>query len=598
MTYDASADQPLPGTDALADRIAATEAVPVKISDVRAPRKIDISNESEAGRAIRRALLAGALPETYRRHGHVVVVDELEAMPRSRGGRHLIMGEVEPPALRRMLGEHTYTYRVKPVAKKDQVDGGPTTYESEALPTVQTCRDVLSARRWEGLPPLSGVTSSPILRPDGSLVQAPGYDQATGMYYAPALDVGRIPARPDQALVEQARSFVLDTVLGDFPWEDKADRANYLALLVAPILRSMDASLLPLGAVSAASAGTGKTLLAGDIFAALFGLTSRPWVPHDEEVRKAVSTVLLGSTKPVVLFDNVPEWQSIASPILAKLLTSSQWDDRALGTMDAVDVENDRLWLATGNSMSFGGDMPSRTVLVRLDAKMARPDLRDPAEFKIPNLQAWLTDPGHAAEFLRNLLIMIADWVAHDRPRGNYVMRQFTSWARNAGGFLDHHGVHGFLGNADALSDVDDEMTAWLAFCHEWHSQFGTDWKTPTEVARSTQTMFDPMGGSVFDPWQGHYLVDSHGRPVSAVGLGKRLGGKVGRIFGGDVHGYRIEKLVNSRTGQSRYRVIRAADVDKIPDGKASDSSAPVPAAVAAPRQMGLWQPSEADDDD
>lgn len=576
---------PLPETS-LAERIAAAR-------EQRPPLRIDLTNEAEAIRNLRRAVLRRALPATYKRHGRLVVVDEIEAPPArgftSRGGANLAVRDVEPPTLRRLVAEHTWAFKLKPESRK--VDA--KLVEVEAAPAVQVCRDVLDAHQWPGVQPLAGVTSAPVLRPDGTLVQDPGYDEATGMFYAPALDVGRIPERPSAALVTAAREFVLDTVLGDFPWVDKADKANYLALLVAPILRTMAGALVPLGAITAAAAGTGKTLLAGDIPAALYGLTSRPWVADDEEVRKALSTVLVASTKPVVLFDNVPEWKSVDSPMLAKLLTSAQWDDRVLGSNNTVDVENDRLWLVTGNSMTFGGDIPSRTVLVRVDAEMSRPDLRDPREFKIGNLQAWLVDRANAGELLRQLLVLVADWVAAGRREGDYVMRQFTPWARAAGGFLEHHGVYGFLANRSALDVADDETTAWLAFVAEWHAQFGAAWKAPAEIARSATQVFDSMTGT-YDPWNGHYLVDGKGHPVTAVGLGKRLTGKIGKIFGGDQHGFRLERVVNTRTGQSSYRVIKAADIHN-PE---LDTTPPAPELPAAPspRQRGLFEPADEDD--
>lgn len=592
--YDASADQALPGMPeppppTLAERLAAVDAAPQTESapthewDPAGPvpmARIDITGEGEASRSLRRALRRGVLPDVYVQHGHLVEVSVATTAPITRRivrrGRHLAVREIEAAALRRLLADHTFCYRVKPVKPpKGSPPDAPVTFaETEALPGAQTCRDVLSATVWDGVPPLAGVSTSPVLRPDGSLVQDPGYDEATGVYYSPTLDVGRIPDRPDEDGVERARRFVLEDVLGNFPWVDKADRANYVALLVTPLLRWYTGALAPLGAISAATAGTGKTLLAGDIPQALYGLTSRPWVASDEELRKSISTVLLHSTAPVVLFDNVPEWESVKSPTLAKLLTSEQWDDRALGGNEGIEVENDRLWMATGNSMTFGGDMPSRTVLVRLDAKMARPDLRPADDFKIPDLQSWLKEPGNAAALLRALLIMVADWVAAGARQGLYTKRQFTRWATAAGGFLAHHDVHGFLMNESALDQADDEMTQWLGFAHEWHTHFGDAWKSTTEVhADATNFGFNSTGG-INDPWHGHFLTDGNGRPVTAVGLGKRLGGKIDRIFGSDADGYRIERLTNSRTGQNKYRVVLASTVTGVTGPDVEDAPA------------------------
>lgn len=592
--YDDSRDQPLPpppGTDewpsagklgapasesagaparpsggptagTLADRIKAVEqaeagaALPARAGDLP---QVEITNEAEAGVTLHEAINARVLPNVYRRHGRLVVVDELDHMPTRRGiaqraGRHLVVRDVEPATMRRLLGRHTFTYVLKKESRKVDAKLIPV----RAAPSRQLCHDVLDSHSWPGLPALAGVTTSPVLRPDGSLVQTVGYDESTSIYYAPALQFDPVPARPSEAEVREAREFVLNDVLGDFPWVDKADLANYLGLLVAPVLRTMSGTMTPLGAITAASAGTGKTLLAGDIPAALYGLTSRPWVDQEDEVRKSISTILVSGTKPVVLFDNVPEWRTVDSPMLAKLLTSASWDDRLLGGNEAVEVDNDRLWLVTGNSMTFGGDMPPRTVLVRLDAKVARPDLRDPSEFKIGNLQAWLTDQGNAAELLRRLLILIADWVAAGAPEGNYVMRQFTPWARAAGGFLDHHGVHGFLANRAALDAADEETTEWVGFCHMWHTHFSDAWRTPSEAAASAHGFATGEHGEPIDPWRDQYPRDRKtGRLMGAVQLGRRLSSKIGRIFpAGDVS-YRIDRLTDPRSGQNRYRVQR-----------------------------------------
>lgn len=553
-------------------RLAATEPAPNATPTAETAQvRIDLNNEAEAIRNLAAAINNQALPDTYRQRGNLVVVDELDEVPdprgfTSRGGRGVVVRDVEPATLRRLVARHTWAYKLRKTKTGKGKDAVEMLVEVEAAPTVQVCRDVLDSCQWPGADPLAGVITYPVLRPDGSILQTPGYDRGTGLYHAPALELDTIPAAPNEALVGAAREFIFETILGDFPWVDKADKANYLALLISPLIRTMLGCLTPLGAITATAAGTGKTLLAGDIPAALYGLTSRPWVDQDEEIRKAMSTVLLTSTKPIILFDNIPEHQSVHSATMAKMITSAQWDDRLLGENRGIEGINDRLWLVTGNSMTFGGDMPSRTVLVRLDAEMARPDLRDPREFRIGNLQAWLAEgaQGHAnaAELLRHLLILLADWSAAGRPEADYVMRQFSPWARTAGGFLEHHGIHGFLANRSALDAVDDETTQWLAFCHQWHLTMNDTWKTPSEISRSAEIQWDPYGGKE-DPWRGNYLVDARGNPVTAVGLGKRLGSKIGKIFGGDVDGYRLERLVDTRSGQSRYRVIKAADMHR-----------------------------------
>ncbi len=528
----------------LDDRMTDVDAAP----SPQAVPELDVTNDVDAGLDLARIIDRRTLPGTFSRGGVVVEVVEGDGAPQ--------VFEVDPSALRRLVSRSVRSYRWK----AGRGDNPPT--QTPTLPPVQVCKDVLSARAWPGLRDLRGVIRTPVLRPDRTLVQTPGYDEATGLLYSPALDLAEVPAVPDEAEVAEAREFVLDTVLGDFPWVDTADKANNVALLVSPILAHHTGALSPLGAITAATAGTGKTLLAGDLPEALFGLTSRPWVPDEGEVRKAVSAVLAGrNTSPVVLFDNVPEYTSVDSATLAKLLTSRQWDDRELGTSREINGINDRLWMVTGNSMSFGGDIPSRTVLVRLDANTARPDLR--SGFKIPDLNAWLTDPENAARLMRALLVLVADWAAAGARREPFTMRQFTPWASAAGGFLAHHGVHGLLGNAVALQERDDEGAMWFAFAHEWFEHFGDAWKLPIELAQSAERPFGILGGSA-DPWHGHFLTDARGNPASPVALGRKLKSKRGAFFGGD-SGYRLEWLPDKRTGSSRYRVIPAAQVAQVP---------------------------------
>ena len=609
--YDDSADQPLPAMPeppavaSLADDIGAAAAAvdvdepaaePAVEPRNGAPRKIDITNETEAVRALRRALVAGALPDVYARRGELVQVTEVAGIGADELP-YVSARVIEPSTLRRLLGKHAYCYVLR---KKERKVDAPL-IEVEASPAVQTCRDLLDEREWHGVRHLRGVSLVPILRPDGTLVQARGYDEATGVYYAPLLDIGHVPARPAPDHVDEARDFVLGRVLGDFPWVDKSDLANYLALLITPILRPyLRGALSPLGAITAASAGTGKTLLAGDIPQALYGLTSRPWVGDEAEVRKSITTVLTASSKPVVLFDNVPEGEPIKSAMLAKLLTSQQWDDRELGSNAAVEALNDRLWLATGNAIEVGGDMPSRTVLVRLDANMARPDLRQ--GFQIPDLKAWLTDADNAAQLLRALLVLIMDWVNADRPAPEpFALRQFGRWATACGDFLAHHGVPLFLDNLGALQAADDEGAEWLAFVSEWHEKFGSSLKTAVELSKSAEPEFVEGFRTDDDPWHGRFLYDNRGRPRNSRSLSKALRAHKGKVFAsGTVGGYKIEspdKL--ERDNVRRYRVVLVDEttggVVETPEPAVDKPAAPAPTVPAF--VQGEFDVDERDDD-
>ena len=86
-------------------------------------------------------------------------------------------------------------------------------------------------------------------------------DRATGLYLASKVPLDLVPAAPSERQVQAAREFLLEEFLGDFPWVTTADKANYVGLLVTPILRSYLRTLIPFGVVTSTMPGSGKTIL-------------------------------------------------------------------------------------------------------------------------------------------------------------------------------------------------------------------------------------------------------------------------------------------------------------------------------------------------
>ncbi len=510
----------MPSTDDEIDQ-AATKA----IDDAGKP-VIQITTEPAAIRDVRRAIENNELPDLYVTAGEVVHLERVS------GDISTPLGLAEPPplpytsaplapkGLASVLAHHAYVYKVRRTKAGDA-------FEEESTPSERILSAVLSERYWPGVRPLLGIIGSPVLRPDGSLLQSAGYDPATGLYYAPKVEIPWVPARPDSREVTAAREFVLGPFLGEFPWVAPADRANYLGLLVTNILRPYVRTGTPFGAITATTQASGKSILSEGI-GLLFGQRTLPWPESDTELRKAITAALCESA-PVIVFDNLREGSVIDPPVLAQLLTTAEWSDRVLGTNKTVKIANDRLWLATGNNLRLGGDMATRTVLVRLDPKMPRPELR--TGFAIPDLDQWIRDPANQRTVLRHLLILVADWITQGAPRAEHIMRQFSPWARAVGGFLAHHQVGGFLANAEEVREMDDEDSEWEVFFHRWFELFGSAPKTSAEVRRSADA--ELVGGQPLDRWEGRFLVDERtGHALTAKSLGRRLGGQVGRFHG------------------------------------------------------------------
>jgi hypothetical protein len=203
------------------------------------------------------------------------------------------------------------------------------------------------------------------------------------------------------------------------------------------------------------------------------------------------------------------------------LLTDRTWGDRLLGGNVLARFANNRLWTASGNNIRLGGDMRTRSVLIGLDPRMPRPEQR--SGFAIPDLESWIEQPANQRELLTALTVLVAGWAAAGCPEADVVpMRQFTGWARAAGGFLAHHGVGGFLANAGELEESDDDDADWTQFLACWHSIFGSQPVTSGEV---NATVLDPR-------WAGSFPAGKGGEMLSAKSLGRRLTGQRKRYHG------------------------------------------------------------------
>jgi hypothetical protein len=307
---------------------------------------------------------------------------------------------------------------------------------------------------------LRSVTHTPILAADGTVIQKPGYHEASETLYLPVEGMERVtvPDEPTWKEVAGARDLVLH-MLADFPWNSDHDRANYLTMLLTPILREICPPPYKLGLIGAHQAGSGKSFLAW-ILRELFGGVFRGNFPKDDaELGKQITSILLNSTGSVIQFDNV---RFIGGEKLDALLTTPVWSDRILGaTKESPTLPNDRLWIATGNNVAHGGDLWRRVLNAQIDPDVENP--QDRTDFQIPNLKQWVRE--HKIELLSALLTLARAWVVAGRPLGgDYGSDDFRVWLGSAQGILDLAKIPGTVDHADTKLEKDDESNEWLTF--------------------------------------------------------------------------------------------------------------------------------------
>ncbi len=503
-----------------------------------------VGEDPDAIRILTAALNDRIIPDTYVSDGAPVVVEQISGATGPATGDEDTRAPITATVLRPQM-------LARLLAEKTQVLQAKSKGEEEVTPGASVLAPVLSNQYWPGLPVLRQIITTPVLRPNGTLLQTPGYDPATGFYLAANDDLAPVPDHPSPQEVKEAKEFLLQRFLGDFPWRSDADLPNYLALLVTPLIRPFTRALSPFGMIEASMPSSGKTILTGCV-GLMVGQRVLTWNDSEDELRKLITTVLAESAG-VVVFDNLTEGSVVKSATLARLMTERTWSDRRLGTNAAASFPNDRLWLATGNNLHTGADMASRTVWVRLDPNCSRPEAR--TGFTIPQLDSWILEPANRATVLRHILILVLDWTAHGAPPATKTpqMRQFTTWAKHLGGFLQHHGITGFLGNADANRNLDDDNAEWRALLLTWLELHGDRRMTAKELTVSGQ---DSMVGT--DVWDGTFPTTPTGRPLSSRSLGRLLAGHIDR-FHGDVV---LRSVLDSHKNVLQYWVEKEAVQD------------------------------------
>lgn len=465
-------------------------------------------------------------------------------------GRYVIADATEG-VIRNLLTQSADFYEVR----RDGVRNCP--------PPMDVVKDLLAMPpvEWR-FPTLLSVIASPSLREDGSLIQVPGYDPASRLFYAPdpGLILSEIPEEPTTDHVQIAADLILD-VLADFPFVDAASRANAVGALLTPICRPAIKGPTPLALFDATTQGTGKTLLAEIVSLIVCGREGALFsAPRDaEEWRKQLTSVLRDGS-PIVIIDNVN--YRLDSAELCKALTESIHADRILGQSQIVNLPVRCTWIATGNNIQLGGDMSRRCYWVRMDAKCPRPFER--TAFRYKRLKQHVL--AHRSELLSALLTLARSWFVAGcteptvRPVGS-----FEDWTTTIGGILQHGGIEGFLANSGQLYEqADTESTQWEALLNTLNEMFYGDPFTVAQVwerihekeyinetNRTTSTERSGELRAVLPDFVAQ-VVDREGFFKQRLGFAFRE--RVGRRYG--TTQVRIERVDNDRHGKvARWKV-------------------------------------------
>lgn len=422
----------------------------------------------------------------------------------------------------------------------------------ECAPSMDLARSILALGEWD-FPVIVSLITAPIVRPDGSLLLSPGYDASTRLFYVPDASLVIPEIELSEEAAKEAAKYFMEEVLKDFPFVDDASKANMLAAFLSPIIRPMVEGCSPMCLIDKPAPGTGASKLLDLVSIIATGKAMAAMSPPEEEDewRKLITSVMRDGS-PLFCLDNIVS--DLQAPTLARALSSSIWKDRTLGKPDATEYAQRACWYATGNNLTLNGDIPRRSYLSQLDAKMARPWERRPENFKHPDINKWVRE--NRGILLSKLLTMAGSWVQAGKPKGDaLIIGGFDEWVEIVGGILKFSGIEGFLGNLSKLyEDVDIGNDEWADFFQVWYDV--NDDKPMTSALILMQIENEDSKMSSMTPTELAEKIKFKG-PGNAKKVGICLRKKINvRYKGGLMLTYEEDKHTNSKA----WKVIKHTD--------------------------------------
>jgi len=349
----------------------------------------------------------------------------------------------------------------------------PPTWQPTDCPQDLAAR-VMAARGDWGLPKVAGIVTFPVMRPDGSVIQRPGFDAPTELLYLDNFPERQTPRPLASEALREALARIWEP-FAEFPFDGDLSRAVFLAGLLTTVCRAT-LPTAPGWLIRAYAPGTGKTLLseclmlvAGAPMAALPLPESNP-----EEIEKRLFASLLTGRAGLVM-DNLTG--VIESAALCAMLTSAEPEGRILGKSEVRSVQNRALIVLNGNNVSPGGDLFRRVLPVTLDANSEAPEARrfsfDPRKMIRGKLHAYRAD----------LLAVLMSYQAAGAPAiGGGGFGSFNEWerlVRQCICWLVHEGLApapmADLLEVLKLSKAEDPHHAQhIAVLEAWHTWYGS----------------------------------------------------------------------------------------------------------------------------
>ncbi|MCJ2080730.1 hypothetical protein [Methylobacterium sp. J-090] len=423
-------------------------------------------------------------------------------------------------------------------------------------PPIELTATLLAREGQWHVPGVAGVITTPMLRPDGSLLTTPGYDKATRLFLAldPDFSMPEVPEHPTRDDAEHALA-ELEQLLDGFPFVEDVDRAVALAGILTAAVRGVIPTA-PLCAIRAHSPGTGKSYLV-DLASVVATGRRCPVIAAgktEEETEKRLGA-LLRDAVPVVSIDNVNG--ELGGDMLCQMTERPLVRVRILGKSEAPELECRSAVFATGNNLTLLGDMTRRAILCTLDARVERPELR---EFAFDPVARVLEDRGR---YVAAIITIIRAYRSCGSPNVCGPIGSYEEWSSMVRAPLIWLGHVDPIRSMETAREEDPELSAIRELFGHWRAHLaGSKGFTTNAIIR---VACEKRAGVQFDYGTQDFVAPEFrdlllrqagdGGAVNSRKLGKWLARVSGRI----VDDFRLVVKIDGSNGNRFW--LRGADV-------------------------------------
>lgn len=333
-------------------------------------------------------------------------------------------------------------------------------------PPFDVVDDLFSSDLSDFCLPLRGAVDTPFFAADGTLVTENGYHAGSQMYLDSELVLDRVSGAPSAEEVQEAKRFIVNNVLADFPLggltrpeimkaldgEAVPAVTHAVGLTLLPFMREVIDGPTPGWILSKPAPGTGASLLVKLLTTIASGVSApESTLPSNKEEMPKTLAALLMNAPTHIVFDNINH--SVDSGDLASAQTARTYQARVLGKTQTIEVDVRSIMIFTANNVTLSNELLRRSIFIPLDAKVEAPEKR--TGFLHKDVFKWVDV--HRAELVHACLTLIQNWVAQGMQRSAHSLASFEDWAKVTGGVLEAAGFAGFLeGQEDAKALAAD----------------------------------------------------------------------------------------------------------------------------------------------